>query len=49
MDFVATMILSAMGGVVEKRDDFLILGLGQEPRVVLEAESDIGTQIEVRP
>ena len=47
MNFVATMILSAVGGVVEKGDDFLILGLGQEPRVVLEAESDVGAQVKV--
>jgi hypothetical protein len=49
VDFVATMILGAVGGVIEQRDDLFVAILGEEPRVVLEAETDIGTQVKVRP
>lgn len=49
VDFVAAVVLSAVGGVVKQRDDLFISSPFNKPGVVLETELDVGAKVEVGP
>ena len=47
VDFVAAVVLCAVGRVIEERDDFFVAVAGEEACMVLEAECDVGTKLKV--
>ena len=47
VDLFTTVVLCSMSGVIKQRDDLLLITLLDKARVMLEAEFDVGTELEV--